>query len=113
MNHLTPVDAKAYGKVGVLYGGRSAEREVSIMSGNGVLAKTNFGQLIPVERDKMPPNFLGRHIVIGTTIDARKGDGIPHHITPVVDMRDALSPLKGGGRRSNDIESDNEHSGGI
>ncbi len=38
MNHLTPVDAKAYGKVGVLYGGRSAEREVSIMSGNGVLA---------------------------------------------------------------------------
>ncbi|RFP22938.1 D-alanine--D-alanine ligase [Duganella sp. BJB488] len=38
MNHLTPVDAKAFGKVGVLYGGRSAEREVSIMSGNGVLA---------------------------------------------------------------------------
>jgi len=38
VNHLTPVDAKAFGKVGVLYGGRSAEREVSIMSGNGVLA---------------------------------------------------------------------------
>ncbi|MQA37426.1 D-alanine--D-alanine ligase [Rugamonas aquatica] len=37
MNHLTPVDAKAFGKVGVLYGGRSAERDVSIMSGNGVL----------------------------------------------------------------------------
>lgn len=37
MNHLTPVDAQAFGKVGVLYGGRSAEREVSIMSGNGVL----------------------------------------------------------------------------
>lgn len=27
----------AFGKVGVLFGGRSAEREVSIMSGNGVL----------------------------------------------------------------------------
>jgi len=28
---------KSYGKVGVLFGGRSAEREVSIMSGTGVL----------------------------------------------------------------------------
>jgi len=40
----TPVDSsaskpdpKALGKVGVLFGGRSAEREVSIMSGTGVL----------------------------------------------------------------------------
>ncbi|PWF44308.1 D-alanine--D-alanine ligase [Massilia glaciei] len=32
-----PIDVKALGKVGVLFGGRSAEREVSIMSGNGVL----------------------------------------------------------------------------
>jgi D-alanine-D-alanine ligase len=30
-------DAKTFGKVGVLFGGRSAEREVSIMSGTGVL----------------------------------------------------------------------------
>jgi D-alanine-D-alanine ligase len=30
-------DPKAFGKVGVLFGGRSAEREVSIMSGSGVL----------------------------------------------------------------------------
>jgi D-alanine-D-alanine ligase len=34
---LNPTDAKAYGKVGVLFGGRSAERDVSIMSGTGVL----------------------------------------------------------------------------
>jgi D-alanine-D-alanine ligase len=34
---LSPTDAKAFGKVGVLYGGRSSEREVSIMSGSGVL----------------------------------------------------------------------------
>ncbi|MGQ2920672.1 MAG: D-alanine--D-alanine ligase [Hydrogenophaga sp.] len=32
------VDIKALGKVAVLMGGRSAEREVSLMSGNGVLA---------------------------------------------------------------------------
>ena len=38
MNQLTPVDVKAFGKVGVLLGGRSAEREVSLMSGSGVLA---------------------------------------------------------------------------
>ena len=31
-------DAAALGKVGVLFGGRSAERDVSIMSGSGVLA---------------------------------------------------------------------------
>ena len=29
--------AKEFGKVGVLFGGRSAEREVSLMSGRGVL----------------------------------------------------------------------------
>jgi D-alanine-D-alanine ligase len=31
------LDAKAFGKVGVLFGGRSAEREISIISGTGVL----------------------------------------------------------------------------
>lgn len=35
---VNPQDAKAFGKVGVLFGGRSAEREVSNMSGAGVLA---------------------------------------------------------------------------
>ena len=38
MNQLTPIDVKTFGKVGVLFGGRSAEREVSLMSGAGVLA---------------------------------------------------------------------------
>jgi len=32
-----PLDPKSFGKVGVLFGGRSAEREVSILSGTGVL----------------------------------------------------------------------------
>jgi D-alanine-D-alanine ligase len=31
------IDPKSFGKVGVLFGGRSSEREVSIMSGTGVL----------------------------------------------------------------------------
>lgn len=33
----TPIDPKAFGKVAVLMGGKSAEREVSLMSGAGVL----------------------------------------------------------------------------
>lgn len=36
--NLNPTDLKALGKVAVLMGGRSAEREVSLMSGTGVLA---------------------------------------------------------------------------
>lgn len=35
---LKNIDPASFGKVGVLFGGRSAEREVSIMSGSGVLA---------------------------------------------------------------------------
>jgi len=81
--------------------------------GNGVLAKTHFGQLIRVERDKMPPNYLGRHIVIGTVVETKRGDGIPHHIQTVVDMRDELSPLIGGGASGNDFETTNEMAGGI
>jgi len=34
---FSPTDAKAFGKVGVLLGGHSAERDISIMSGTGVL----------------------------------------------------------------------------
>jgi D-alanine-D-alanine ligase len=34
---LTPSEIAALGKVGVLFGGRSAEREISILSGSGVL----------------------------------------------------------------------------
>jgi D-alanine-D-alanine ligase len=38
VSSLPLTDAAAFGKVGVLFGGRSAERDVSIMSGSGVLA---------------------------------------------------------------------------
>ncbi|MBQ5946506.1 D-alanine--D-alanine ligase [Massilia sp. ST3] len=37
MNTTTTFDPASLGKVGVLFGGRSAERDVSIMSGTGVL----------------------------------------------------------------------------
>jgi D-alanine-D-alanine ligase len=37
MSQITSSDIAALGKVGVLFGGRSAEREISLISGNGVL----------------------------------------------------------------------------
>ena len=67
--------------------------------GNGVLAHTHFGEIIRQERDKQPPNYLGRHIVVGTVIDTPFGARVPHGIEPVVDMRDAASPFRGEGRR--------------
>jgi hypothetical protein len=81
-------------------------------TGTGVLAKTQFGQLIRVERDKQPPNYLGRHIVIGTVVDTRSGDGVPHHIDMVIDMREGRPP-PGGAARSRDLDANNEHTGGI
>jgi uncharacterized protein YbjQ (UPF0145 family) len=80
--------------------------------GNGVLAHTHFGQLIRVDRDKQPPQVLGRHIVIGTAVQCRRSDAVPHAITPVVDMRDDLSPLHGGRPHGHDayVEADKEGS---
>ena len=37
-HHMKTIDVRALGKVAVLMGGRSSEREVSLMSGQGVLA---------------------------------------------------------------------------
>ena len=72
-------------------------RQAAARQGNGVLAHTQFGQLIRQERDKMPPAYLGRHIVVGTVVDTKRGAPVPHAIEPVIDMRDQLSPLDGGG----------------
>jgi hypothetical protein len=58
--------------------------------GNGVLAHTQFGQLIRRDQDKAPPAYLGRHIVIGTVVDTSRAPFAPG-IEPVIDMRDDLS----------------------
>ena len=94
---------------------RAAHRELradAARQGTGVLAHTQFSQLIKQEVDKQPDRYLGRHIVIGTVVDTRPGDGVPHDIVTVVDMRDDLSPLKGGerGPRGYDL---NEQEGGV
>ena len=53
---MTNIDVQALGKVAVLMGGRSSEREVSLMSGQGVLAAlqsqgVNAHAFDPAERD--------------------------------------------------------------
>jgi len=83
--------------------------------GNGVLAHTQFGQLIRREQDKQPPAYLGRHIVIGTVVDTRAAAGFTIPVEPVIDMRDALSPLQTpGAERHSGYEADvQDQEGGI
>jgi hypothetical protein len=89
-------------------------RDSAATQGNGLLAHTQFSQLLKREGEKdMPDRYLGRHIVIGTVVDTRRGDGVPHHIRTVVDMRDALSPLRGGRERATNDYVTNETEGGI
>jgi hypothetical protein len=62
--------------------------------GHGVLAHTHFGELRKVERDKQPPNYLGRHIVIGTVVHDRPSPlNKSHPVGIVVDMCAGPSPL--------------------
>jgi uncharacterized protein YbjQ (UPF0145 family) len=90
-------------------------RRAAALQGNGVLAHTNFGQLIRREQDKAPPAYLGRHIVIGTVVDTRPGIPFTPGIEPVIDMRDDLSPLRDpGAPRHSPYHSDVEdQEGGI
>jgi uncharacterized protein YbjQ (UPF0145 family) len=82
--------------------------------GDGVLAHTNFGQLLRFERDQQTPQFLGRFIVIGTTVQCKANDNILAKVRTVIDMRDDLSPLlgeSGHGHTAYPVETEKE--GGI
>ncbi|HEY3848082.1 MAG TPA: heavy metal-binding domain-containing protein [Acetobacteraceae bacterium] len=82
--------------------------------GNGVLAQVNFGQMFKIEADKQPPRFLGRQIVVVTTVDAPKPSkavnmpwgappwgeskarpAVPHEIGMVIDLHGGRTPLTG------------------
>lgn len=81
--------------------------------GTGVLAHTHFGQIIKREVEKQPDQYLGRHIVIGTVVQTRPGDPIPHPIRTVVDMRDDLSPLVQTRPSHHNAYASNEREGSI
>jgi Putative heavy-metal-binding len=73
--------------------------------GNGVLAHVNFSQLL--ERDYV--RYLARHIVVATTVDARRGTTLPHEIKIVVDAHAGRTTLTGSARHhqsyaSNEVE---------
>jgi len=91
MNTMTV--AQELGKVGVLYGGRSAEREVSLMSGEGVLAalrakgvdahgfdpaRQNLAQLAEQGYDRVFIALHGRYGEDGTLQGALEQLGIPY-----------------------------------
>ena len=73
-------------------------RQSAKTQGNGVLAHVNFSQMFEVERKGSPRQYLGRHIIVATTVDARRGAPFPHKVCAAVDMRAGATPLKGGGR---------------
>jgi hypothetical protein len=81
--------------------------------GNGVLAHINFSQMFEFEGgENKPKRFLGRHIVIATTVDSRRSVSIPHEIKMVVDMHAGKTPLTGTTRHHQSYAS-NDKEGAI
>lgn len=75
-------------------------RNNALTRGNGVLAHVNFSQMFEFERedkanDRRFKEYLARHIVVATTLDARRGTPFPHEIKAVVDLRDGQTKLTG------------------
>jgi uncharacterized protein YbjQ (UPF0145 family) len=74
-------------------GAHARLRERTAALGNGVLAHVHVGQLLAEKVDDSTMLYRASHIVVGTVIAARLGDGLKHEIRAVVDMRDDASPL--------------------
>ena len=66
--------------------------------GNGVLAHVNFSQSFEREGDNKVKEYLARHIVVATTVDARRGAVMSHGIKMVVDTHAGKTPLTGTAR---------------
>jgi uncharacterized protein YbjQ (UPF0145 family) len=62
--------------------------------GNGVLAHLNFSQMFEQEQNNTK-QYLARHIVVATTVDAKRGTAMPHEVKMVVDMHAGRTPLVG------------------
>ncbi len=90
---ITQSEAKALGKVGVLFGGRSAEREISLISGGGVLqalqskgidahafdpAERSLAELAAEKFDRVFIALHGRYGEDGTLQGALELLGIPY-----------------------------------
>jgi hypothetical protein len=60
--------------------------------GNGVLAHVNFSQMFEREGGNNIKEYLARHIVVATTVDARRAP-LPHDIAMIVDLHAGRTPL--------------------
>jgi hypothetical protein len=97
---------------GIRQQAHAALRHSAQGQGNGVLAHVNFSQMFKVEQDKAPPRYLGRHIVVATTVDALAGMPFRHEIKAVVDARAGGTPLAGAARHHQSYATD-EREGAI
>ena len=79
--------------------------------GDGVLAHVNFSQMFEIERNERK-QYLGRHIIIATTVDTRRGAPFPHDVRIVLDVHDGGTPLTGTTRHHQSYAT-NEREGGI
>jgi len=80
--------------------------------GNGVLAHLNFSQSFEREGDNKMREYLARHIVIATTVDAKRRAAFPHDFKMVVDLHAGATPLTGTTRHHESYKS-NESEGAI
>jgi Putative heavy-metal-binding len=80
--------------------------------GNGVLAHLNFSQMFEREGQGNVKQFLARHIVVATTVDAKRGTPLPHSVRMVVDMHAGSTPLVGTAPHHQSYQS-NESEGAI
>ncbi len=80
--------------------------------GNGVLAHLNFSQMFEGEGQQGVKQYLARHIVVATTVDAKRGTPLPHHVRMVVDMHAGGTPLVGSAQHHQSYQS-NESEGAI
>ena len=67
-------------------------KKSAFAQGNGVLAHINFSEMFEFEQNEVK-QYLGRHIVIATTVDAKPGRPLPHEVRMVVDMQAGSTPL--------------------
>jgi len=90
-------------------------RQAARSQGNGVLAHLNFSQMFEREsevNETKIKEYLARHIVVATTVDARPGTPLPHEFKMVVDMHDGKTPLAGTTRHHQSYAT-NEEEGAI
>ena len=82
-------------------------RQHARSQGNGVLAHLNFSQMFEGEVNDRKA-YLARHIVVATTVDARRGTTFPQKVNFVVDAHAGKTPLKDSGRHHQSYENESE-----